>query len=109
MGDDIRRKGRFVISYRFETTIPRFSASSFYEDDQAKDPFGASGIWINQPIPSTDPCRPDGDGKWHKLSWKRVVQFAEPGLTVAQAIQLDRQVRNPLSVETANWEKASSR
>jgi hypothetical protein len=97
------KHGSFVISHRLETTIPGFAPTSFYQDDRARNRYGASGLWINQKIPSTDPCRPEPDGKWYKLSWVRTVQFAGPDLTAEQAAQLDRQTRQPLVAELAEW------
>jgi hypothetical protein len=103
------KHGSFVISHRWDTTIPGFAPTSFYQDDHARKRYGASGLWINQKIPSTDPCRPDADGTWHKLSWVRTVQFAGPALTVEQAVELDRHTRHPLKIEAAEWGKSSSK
>ncbi len=104
-------QGSVLISHRFETDIPSLVPTSYYGDDV--DPsvtqctgddfeYGASGPWINQSIPNTDPAfQPP---PYYLFQVTRTMAYEEPNATTADAALHHQQVSTPLIATVADYE-----
>ena len=106
-------QGAIVISHSIVTDIPGFVYSSYYLDDSTPTPtdctgdafaYGASGIWVQQAIPNTDPwLTPFPCAVARKFEPTRRIYYEAPGFTVANAQERDSQARTPLQNSIAAW------
>jgi hypothetical protein len=100
------KQGTLTISHSLETDVPRLSSSSF-QLDQANPhssserlctgdhvAFGASGPWIKQAIPSTDPA----NGGHNRLQANRILYFDGGAARTAAAVRRDADARHALTV-----------
>ncbi|MCC6765408.1 MAG: hypothetical protein IT293_12175 [Deltaproteobacteria bacterium] len=103
-------QGSVAIVNVVETDVPGLTPSSYYLDDASPTPsdqqctgdayaYGASGPWINQFIPSTDPST----GGTNFLRGRQVLYYDAPGLTTTAAATRQAWVATPLTHATANW------
>jgi len=96
-------QGTLVMSHTLETDIPGFAYTSYYSDDISPSvtqctgdayEYGASGPWVDQSIPNTDPTF----SPYNHFESSRLVYFEGPNKNVTLAEKRDGQARNPLSV-----------
>jgi len=100
-------QGSVVRSFRTETTIAGLDENSYYVDDTNPSDdactgdddalYGTGGPWWVG-ITCTDPVRPECAGTADDLRGFKRAYYEAPGLTVADAIALDREARAPLAV-----------
>ncbi|MFM8312433.1 MAG: hypothetical protein ACKOAZ_11105 [Ilumatobacteraceae bacterium] len=101
-------QGSVTIVHTGETNIPSLTPSSYYLDTTSPTSrerqctgdrwaYGASGPWINTPIPSTDPTT----GSSFFLRRFRSLYFDAPGVTAVQSAARVSQVSQPLRVVAA--------
>lgn len=104
-------QGSVLISHRFETNITSLVPTSYYGDDVTpsykqctgdKFEYGASGLWIDQSIPNTDPVfQPP---PYYLFEVTRTMAYDEPNATTTDAALHHQQVSTPLSVTVADYE-----
>jgi hypothetical protein len=96
-------QGTLMMAERLWTDIPAFTYTSYYSDDATPSvtqctgddfEYGASGAWVNQSIPNTDPYL----GAHYSFKATRVVYYEEPNQTVARAQELVEQVNVPVGL-----------
>lgn len=101
-------QGSLVMALGFETDIPGFLPTSYYNDDATPalvqctgDAFeyGLSGVWIDEPIPNTDPFITP---LFH-LSGRRVIYYEAPGRTADDAAARVLQAGTPVDVTVSAW------
>jgi hypothetical protein len=101
-------QGSVVMSFGVSTNIGRFAYTSYYLDDSTPPvtqctgdafAYGASGIFINQQIPCTDPpsCT-------NFMNPTRTIYYDAPGLTTGDAAALHAEAQAPLEFTTEAWE-----
>ena len=102
-------QGTAMISLIVTTDISPFSYTSYYSDDSTPSvtqctgdtyEYATSGVWINQPIPNTDPY----GGAYNILESSRVVYYEEPNQLVSLAQKRDEQAKNPLEVTVYEYD-----
>ncbi len=101
-------QGSLVIAAGLATNIPGFAYTSYYLDDTTPaetqctgDAFayGASGVWVNQTIPCTDPAL----SCTNFLRANRTLYYGAPGVTVANAQTLFNDSAVPLTYTVAPY------
>ncbi|HMQ15038.1 MAG TPA: hypothetical protein PKC49_03605 [Phycisphaerae bacterium] len=101
-------QGSLAMAVAFDMDIPGFAYTSYYSDSVAPrhpqctgDAFelGLSGVWINQPIPNTDPLL----SPLYRLTGRRTIFYEPPGRTPADAAERAAQVAAPLDVVGNAW------
>jgi len=101
-------QGSLVMVGILETDIVGLAPTSYYLDDTTPPviqctgdafAYGASGTWIAQGIPNTDPRNPPAQF----LTATRVIYYGAPGMTVADAEQRKQWVASPLSITASVW------
>jgi hypothetical protein len=95
--------GTIVHSIVVDTDIAGFSPTSYYNDEENPGvrqctgddrEYGASGAWIDHPIPNTDP----EVGPANFLHGRRTIHYDAPDGPVSLAEDVALEVRNPLRV-----------
>jgi hypothetical protein len=109
-------QGTLVISLAIDTDIPGFAYVAYYSDDSTPsttqctgDPFeyGASGIWVNQAIPNTDPGLPLIEH--YRFEPNRIIYYLAPDQSVPEAERLSLQAKNPVQVVSVTpWSGSAS-
>jgi hypothetical protein len=94
-------QGTLALSHRLSTNIPAFAYTSYYLDAATptdtqctgdSHAYGASGLWVDQPIPNTDPYL-SGE---YILTTQRIVFYEPPNQPPTLAAQRHEQAMNPL-------------
>jgi hypothetical protein len=101
-----------VISEEIITDITSLTPRNFYSDDATPDTvqctgdaheYGASGVWIDDPIPNTDP---GAAGDVYHLTGRAILYYLAPHQQATQADRLDLETKNPLQVRSVTpWEE----
>jgi len=95
--------GSLIISHFIRTDLEDFSWSSYYSDnvDPAVEQctgdefeFSTSGIWIKEPIPTTDPL----DQNHSNVTIQRTIIYEKSDISVEKGDEQDTQNRTPLQV-----------
>jgi len=98
-------QGSLTVVHLVETDIAGLGFDWFYHDELDPDPspctgdasrFGASGPWVDESIPNTDPLL----GEFNTLTTKRVVYYEAPEQAVEDAPLHALQLIYPLAVRT---------
>jgi hypothetical protein len=104
-------QGAVVMAGNVSTNISGFAYTSYYLDKTGPlsgaefqctgdaDSYGASGVYINQAIPCTDP----GTGCTNYLTSTSTLYFEAPSTTVAMAQALDVHASVPLAYAVQAW------
>ncbi|MBW7905673.1 MAG: hypothetical protein LC135_00810 [Phycisphaerae bacterium] len=101
-------QGSLIMAVAFDTDIPGFAYTSYYSDSVTPphpqctgDAFelGLSGVWINQPIPNTDPLLVP----LYHLTGRRTILYEPPGRTPADAAERAGELAAPLAVVVNAW------
>jgi hypothetical protein len=97
-------QGTLAYATTIDTDIPDFSWTSYYSDDSTPQvtqctgdvyEYGASGIWIDEEIPNTDPGA--GGGSPYRFETIRSIAFGGPALATSFAADHCEDVTNPLT------------
>ncbi len=100
--------GALIMLPTFDTDIADFAYTSYYSDDSSPartqctgDAFeyGTSGVWVDEEIPNTDPVF----GAYSTLVMYRVIYYAGPGTTTAEAQQRRAALDAPLTVNVLDF------
>ncbi len=98
-------QGTMVITPLLETDIPGLAPTSYYSDDSTPPTtqctgdayeYGASGLWIQQGIPNTDPALEGQSGMLYYLQGTRRIAYETPGQNAAFAQARADEALNPL-------------
>ena len=107
-------QGTVVQAGSTATNIPGFAYTSYYLD-KAPPPaltgidaqctgdsasYGASGVWVNQAIPCTDP----GMGCTNYMNTTNTLYYAGPSQPVSAAQALNNQAKIPLTYTASAWQ-----
>ena len=91
-----------------DTSFALTNLTSYYLDDVnppdtqcTGDAFayGSSGLWIDQPLPNTDPRNPPAES----LTATRIHFYEPPGLSLADALERRDWALNPLTASVTTW------
>ena len=102
-------QGSLVIAAALTTNIPGFAFTSYYLDDTTPPDtqctgdtfaYGASGVWVNQAIPCTDPSM----NCTSYLQAQRTLYYGAPGATVSDAQGLSDDAAVPLTYTIAPYQ-----
>jgi hypothetical protein len=102
-------QGTVIISHSVTTDIDPFSYTSYYSDDETPSviqctgdefEYAASGLWIDQAIPNTDPYL----GPHNILISRRIVYYGSPSESVASAVLRHDQAQTPLVLSVEPFE-----
>jgi hypothetical protein len=94
-------QGTLAMAEGLVTDIPGFAYTSYYSDDSTtsvtqctgdSSEYGASGVWVDQGIPNTDPYI----GAAYRFEATRVVYYEPPHQDVPRAQALAAQANTPL-------------
>lgn len=106
-------QGTLIMALALDTDIPSFAYTSYYSDDATpavtqctgdNEEHGASGPWVNAPIPNTDPLI----GSANTLVVRRTVYYEEPDQSVDLPPTRYLQATNLLSVDIATGVAANA-
>lgn len=98
-------QGSLIMVHFVETNVSPFAHTSYYSDDSTPSvtqctgdafEYSTSGVWIDQPIPNTDPLLPNAKN----LTSIRVEYYEGPGLSPEIADIRDEQARQPLQASS---------
>ena len=101
-------QGSIAMGGFVDTSIPLTNVTSYYVDDTTPTDtqctgdafaYGSSGVWLNQPLPNTDPRNPPSD----HLNAVRIIYYEAPNLPIGQALERNDWLLNPLSVGASAW------
>ncbi len=113
--------GSVSIAHHITTDIPNFAYTSYYTDtvtptnpqctgDTAA--YGASGVWVNQPIPCTDQLPSSLGGScptsYRTLATRRTLFYDGPNQPAAVAAQHYAELAQPLTYTVAPWPAATT-
>jgi hypothetical protein len=114
-------QGSLVNVFTTTTDIDGFTSTSYYLDSTSPataqctgDAFayGASGAWVNQGIPCTDPLPQALGGtcptSYHTLSTTRTIYYAPPGVTTTTATRHAVELARPLQHTIQLWQPAAA-
>jgi len=106
-------QGTMVATSLIATDIPGLALGSYYSDDDTPPTtqctgdsweYGASGLWIDQGLPNTDPAlAAQYGGQLYTLTETRIHAFDAPGKDWLYAQHVDEQNRNALSTQAVEW------
>jgi hypothetical protein len=100
--------GTLVTTHRFDTDIPMFDYTSYYEDDVSPattqctgdaSAYASSGVFESDPIPNTDPYL----GEHNTFELTRSIAFAAPNQDVAFAQARTAEMLQPLTLHASPW------
>lgn len=103
-------QGTLAMALRLFTDIPGFSYTSYYSDHLSPPEtqctgddyeYGASGLWVDQAIPNTDPGVSVSD--CYVFEMTRHVAYGAPALGAAFAEALAEEVDGPLLVSSTSY------
>jgi hypothetical protein len=98
------------MAHQLETDIAPFTYTSYYSDNihptvtqctGDAGEYGASGVWVNNPIPNTDPELADQYGYLDHLTFTRILYYEPAGQTVQTAGLRYSQATAPLVVQAS--------
>ncbi len=107
-------QGTAIILHRIDTDVQGLAVTSYYLDATAPlvnqctgDPFayGASGPWLNSPIPCTDPIACAASYK--RLLSARTIYYSAPGGIIADAESLRLRADTPIEIAVTAWPPAA--
>jgi hypothetical protein len=110
-------QGSLVMAHQLGTDISPFTYTSYYSDrihptvtqctGDAWE-YGASGVWVNSPIPNTDPQLADQYGYLNHLTFTRILYYEPPGQTVQTAELRYSQASAPLAAQASAYRPTCS-
>jgi hypothetical protein len=101
-------QGTLAMSSLLYSDIPDLDYTSYYSDDSTPSTtqctgddyeYGASGLWVNEEIPNTDPYL----GPYYVFEGTRVIAYAAPGQDAAFAGQCAAEATSPLTVSVSPY------
>jgi hypothetical protein len=102
-------QGTVLILPTLVTDIPSLSVTSYYLDDVTPQDnqcfgddwaYGASGLWLDQTIPNTDPSL----GAHNVLEAYQTLYYEAPGQDVSYAEQMRQRLDSPVTFVASAWE-----
>jgi hypothetical protein len=105
-------QGSVLTAHQAQTDIDPFLYTSFYSDNAHPSyvqctgdawEYGASGLWLYNPIPNTDPQLADQYGYVKHLTITRNVYYEAPNQTVQTATLRYSQSNAPLAAQVSNY------
>jgi hypothetical protein len=101
-------QGTLAMSSLLYSDIPDLDYTSYYSDDSTPSTtqctgddyeYGASGLWVNEEIPNTDPYL----GPYYVFEGTRVIAYAAPGQDAAFASECAAQAASPLTASATPY------